>query len=94
MKQLLSPDRVAQLLGTNAQKSQKHQRSQFDRLKNLKKHARKVLSDDDVRAIRKRYEAQEKLASIASEFGVSIPCICMIGTRARRNDVPDRAPKK
>lgn len=59
----------------------------FNRLANLGTRARKILSDDDVRDIRARWKAGEKLDSIAHDYRVSAPCVSMIGTRQRRAGV-------
>lgn len=59
----------------------------FDRLANFGTRARKVLTDAEVRDIRTRWEAGEKLDSIAHDYGVTMACVSMIGTRQRRREV-------
>jgi len=48
---------------------------------------RPVLTDDQVRDIRKRYRKGEKGASIAAAHGISQPMVSMIGTRQRHGGV-------
>jgi hypothetical protein len=91
MKSPLPAARVAELLGTYRkqvpQGITRKQAANFHRLQNLGRHGRKILSDESVRQIRKRYDAQEKLQSIADDFGVTKECVCMIGRRQRRAGV-------
>ena len=78
MKELLAADRVRLLLNTP---------NGFNRLANFGSKAKKKLSPEKVRDIRARWEAGEKLASIANLHSVSVSCVSLIGTRQRRADV-------
>ena len=84
MKPPLPPDRVAALLKTHGAAAN-HRK--FSRLDNLGRRARKVLNEDEVRDIRARWNAGEKLESIAHDYGVTMPCVSMIGTGQRRAEV-------
>jgi len=75
-------DRVRALL------AQKSSAKKYDRLSNFGSKAKKELTADDVRDIRARWSAGEKLASIAASHGCSMGCVSLIGTRQRRADVP------
>lgn len=75
-------DRVRALL------AKKPSEEKYNRLANFGAKAKKELTVDDVRDIRARWEAGEKLASIASSHGCSMGCVSLIGTRQRRADIP------
>ena len=60
----------------------------YNRLANFGSKAKKELTAEDVRDIRARWSAGEKLASISASHGCSMGCVSLIGTRQRRADVP------
>lgn len=50
---------------------------------------RERLTELQVKEIRKRCDAGEKLESIAADFGVTKACVSMIGSRQRRKQTPE-----
>jgi hypothetical protein len=81
MKTPIPADRVRALL------AQKSSENKFNRLANFGTKAKKELTAEDVRDIRARWSAGEKLASIASSHGCSMGCVSLIGSRQRRAEV-------
>ena len=49
----------------------------------------RILTDDQVREARRRYEAGEQIASIARDFGVKHDVVNYAARRATYRDVPD-----
>ena len=81
MKPILCPSQVRSLLGVPVQ------RQVYDRLANFGGKARRKLTLQAVREIRARWDAGEKLATIAAAYGVSIGWVSLIGTRQRWKEV-------
>ena len=87
MSTRISPERVRELLGA----PNKHYHAKSGRLRNLGKHAKSVLSEEDCEDIRNRHDVGEKCESIAKDYGISIPYVSMIGNRLRRaNDLQEQ----
>lgn len=81
MKPILSPSQVRRLVGVPVQ------RKAYDRFANFGAKAKRKLTDQAVREIRARWDAGEKLETIAAAYGVSIGWVSLIGTRQRWKEV-------